>query len=289
MLWSFRKPAGPKKKGEIIVFKILQLTDLHFGEIHENSKQGDAATKCLITRLVKEQNPNFIAITGDLIWSLAKKSMVTFKEVLSFINAFDIPFAVTFGNHDSEADFDREALNVILLEQPNFIIPKSLFNVAGRLNYYFECQDAGVSHRLYFIDSGDYDAHGFDEYDFIQHEQIDWLVENEKGFDGISQLFIHIPLQEYSNAKQLGLAIGHQDEEINCPGLNTGLFSRIYLHTKIKAIYCGHDHDNDFSADYFGIKLNYGRVTGFNTYGKLERGGRLILIEEETIKSFIVE
>lgn len=271
------------------MFKILQLTDLHFGDIHPDSQRGDAATKELITRLVDEHSPDLIAITGDLIWSLAKESLVTFREVLAFINAFELPFAVTFGNHDSEADFDREALNLILLEQPHFVTPQALFRADGRLNYYVEFQDGGVSHRLYFIDSGDYDTYSFGEYGFIEPQQIDWLVENEKGFDGISQLFIHIPLEEYNRAKQMGLAVGHQDEEINCPGLNTGLFSRLYLHTKIKAVYCGHDHDNDFSADYFGIQLNYGRVTGFNTYGHLKRGGRLILVEEERIQSSIVE
>lgn len=278
-----------RKKGGMRMLKILQLTDLHFGEIHEESRDRDAATKALISRLVMEHRPQFIAVTGDIIWSLAKKSLQTFREVLAFINDFGIPFAVTLGNHDAEADFDREVLNAIVLDQTNFIIPTSLLNIGGRLNYYIELQDAGISHRLYFMDSGDYDAHRFGEYDFIQHEQIDWLVKNEKDFSGISQLFLHIPVPEYKTARQLGLAIGHQDEEINCPGLNTGLFSHIYLHTHIKAIYCGHDHDNDFSAHYFGIQLNYGRVTGFNTYGSLERGGRLIMIEKDKISSIIVE
>lgn len=271
------------------MFKILQLTDLHFGEIHEESRDRDVATKELVIRLVNEHTPNLIAITGDLIWSLAKKSLSTFREVLSFMNDFGIPFAVTLGNHDAESDFNREVLNTIVLEQANFIIPRSLLNIDGRLNYYVEIQDAGLPHRLYFMDSGDYDTHQFGEYDFIQHEQIKWLVENEGGFSGISQLFLHIPVPEYRTAQQLGLAIGHQDEEINCPGLNTGLFSHIYLHTNIKAVYCGHDHDNDFSAHYFGIQLNYGRVTGFNTYGSLARGGRLITIEKERISSVIVE
>lgn len=271
------------------MFKILQLTDLHFGEINKDSHQKDEATKMLITRLVQEHSPHFIAITGDVIWSLAPKSICTFREVLSFIDAFQIPFAVTFGNHDSEADFDRNVLNSILVEQPHFSQPTSFFNSNGRLNYYLEFQEGGIAHRLYFMDSGDYDVYQFGDYDFIQHDQIEWLVEHEKGFEGVSQLFIHIPIQEYSQAKQLGLAIGNQDEEVNHSGLNTGLFSHIYLHTNIKAIYCGHDHDNDFSADYFGIKLHYGRVTGFNTYGSLERGARLILMDKERIESFIVE
>ncbi|ARQ06188.1 Phosphodiesterase YaeI [Macrococcoides canis] len=272
------------------MFKILQLTDLHFGDLLPESSHIDQVTKALITRLIHTNQPDFIAITGDLIWSKVSNSLTTFRDVLAFINSFNIPFAATFGNHDSEGDFSRDVINEILLSQSNFIEPQSLFNDNDRLCYYTELVVDGHTHRLYFIDSGDYDKLQVGEYDYITHAQIEWLVEADKAFIGTSQLFIHIPIPEYATAKSLGLAEGHQDEEICCPKLNTGLFSQLLLNgLSVKAIYCGHDHDNDFTADYCGIKLNYGRVTGFNTYGSLRRGGRMIELDGSAFTSYIVE
>lgn len=272
------------------MFKILQLTDLHFGEILQESPQIDNVTKTLIKRLIKENNPDFIVITGDLIWSLSPNSLKTFQDVLSFINAFQIPFAITLGNHDSESDFSRSELNEIILAQSNFTKHEALFEDNGCLCYYVPLNIEGVNHRLYFIDSGDYDANKIGKYDYIKHQQIEWLIKADKDFNGVGQLFFHIPIPEYKDAKQLGLAQGNQDEEVCCPQLNTGLFSQLIVNnSSVKAMYCGHDHNNDFEADYHGIKLNYGRITGFNTYGTLRRGGRIIELNGEVIHSYIVE
>lgn len=47
----------------------------------------------------------------------------------------------------------------------------------------------------------------------------------------------------------------------------------------MEAVFCGHDHDNDFWGDYNGIKLFYGRKTGYGGYGPpwyMQRGARVI-------------
>lgn len=272
------------------MYKILQLTDLHFGALLPESHHIDQVTKSLITRLINEHQPDFIAITGDVIWSLTSDSLSLFKTVLSFIDDFNIPFAVTLGNHDSESDFSRVELYDYMFRLNHFAEVNSNRITGDRASYFIDININGSDHRLYFIDSGDYDAHGVGEYDYITHAQINWLIEQDKDFKGISQLFIHIPIPEYETAKSLGLAKGNQDEEICCPKLNTGLFSQLLLNgLSVKAIYCGHDHDNDFTADYCGIKLNYGRVTGFNTYGSLRRGGRMIEVDGSAFTSYIVE
>ncbi|QIH77556.1 hypothetical protein GTN30_02650 [Macrococcoides canis] len=80
------------------MFKILQLTDLHFGNLLPESSHIDQVTKALIMRLIHTNQPDFIAITGDLIWSKPPNSLSTFRDVLEFINSFNIPFAATFGN-----------------------------------------------------------------------------------------------------------------------------------------------------------------------------------------------
>ncbi|MNW61811.1 hypothetical protein D3C74_398990 [compost metagenome] len=46
------------------------------------------------------------------------------------------------------------------------------------------------------------------------------------------------------------------------------------------AAFAGHDHDNDYIGVLHGITLAYGRVTGHNTYGALQRGARVIQLTE---------
>ena len=46
--------------------------------------------------------------------------------------------------------------------------------------------------------------------------------------------------------------------------------------------FCGHDHENDFEARLHGIRLCYGRATGYNAYpsADLARGVRIIQLTE---------
>ena len=50
----------------------------------------------------------------------------------------------------------------------------------------------------------------------------------------------------------------------------------------VKGVFVGHDHINDYYGDLYGIKLCYGRGTGFNTYGKENflHGARIIRLKE---------
>jgi hypothetical protein len=49
------------------------------------------------------------------------------------------------------------------------------------------------------------------------------------------------------------------------------------------SIFCGHDHDNDFTINLYGIRLSFGRIGGYNTYGDLQRGARLIELQPDAI------
>lgn len=51
----------------------------------------------------------------------------------------------------------------------------------------------------------------------------------------------------------------------------------------VTAVYSGHDHDNNYYADYDGVRLAYGAKTGYGTYGPAPgwlRGARLIVLRE---------
>ena len=48
----------------------------------------------------------------------------------------------------------------------------------------------------------------------------------------------------------------------------------------VMGVFVGHDHDNDYIGIDQGIALAFGRTTGVDAYGKLERGGRIIKMYE---------
>ena len=63
-------------------------------------------------------------------------------------------------------------------------------------------------------------------------------------------------------------------------GIDTGFFDACVAYGKTKGVFVGHDHLNDFYLLKNDIILAYGRITGYSAYGNLERGGRLIEINE---------
>jgi hypothetical protein len=82
---------------------------------------------------------------------------------------------------------------------------------------------------------------------------------------------MHIPLPEYLAVEKSSVTDTYNEKP--CPAnINSGLFYEILMVNKIKALYAGHDHDNNFSVQHQGVQLNYGNVTGYNTYGDLPRG-----------------
>ena len=101
---------------------------------------------------------------------------------------------------------------------------------------------------------------------------------------------MHIPLPEYWQAANniLSGECNETNDMISAPYINTGLFASAYTNGQIQAVFCGHDHDNNFVGEHHGIKLVYGQVSGYQCYGDNERGARTIVLtangmETETV------
>ena len=93
-----------------------------------------------------------------------------------------------------------------------------------------------------------------------------------------SLMFMHIPLCEYENVNRLDkfgeyvptgkakILYGSQYESIGCSPVNSGMFSLIKELGSTQAVFAGHDHVNDFCAEYDGVKLVYVQTSGYETY-----------------------
>lgn len=143
--------------------------------------------------------------------------------------------------------------------------------------------DGALTHIFYIIGGGDYNPFSIGDYDFIHPEHVHWLKQTYKAYQGEyhksfhhNLLFTHIPLQEYREIENVKEFHGSFNEPIACSKINSDLFSQMLLNRDIEGMFVGHDHDNDFTINLYGIRLNFGRVSGYNTYGDLQRGARLI-------------
>lgn len=113
--------------------------------------------------------------------------------------------------------------------------------------------------------------------------------EAEKNFGAVPSLaFYHIPSEEYKLAWDEYCANGRKDTEnvkwfygtageskkvIYCGIHSDNLFETMLELGSTKGIFCGHDHLNNFSLDYKGIRLTYGFSIDYLAYSGISKNG----------------
>lgn len=274
--------------------KIVQFTDVHWVDGGES----DQKTLALMRMILHEEKPDFVAITGDLIYGERNKSDL--RLALAPVLEANIPWAYVFGNHDTEWGHSREELCLEAKTLPNCMMERGDTGIAGVGNYVIRVNDAQGHTRwaLYFLDSNDYNA---DEqvggYGYIQRSQIDWYVNAAQSLkqevgEHSALSFFHIPLPEYNDVWDYHPCYGQKEEGICCPRQNSGMFSAMLEMGNMRGVFVGHDHINDFDGNLYGTRLCYGRATGYNTYGKkgFRHGARIIELDaaqEATFSSWL--
>ena len=285
-------------------FKIAQFTDLHLG-LGEGASEYRIlqANKTLarVSRVVRQENPDFIVLTGDVV--TGGNAAKTWETILDSLASFKIPFCIVFGNHDPERKLTRKEMSGFIVNTPYSL---------NKLNDAEELADMELevlsskgdktSLVLYCMDSHDYSTiKSVKGYGWFTTDQIDWLrkscmdrTQSNGGTPVPSLAFFHICLQEYAqawnNPKNARKGKRAEDE---CPGaLNTGMFAAMVESGSVIGTFVGHDHDNDYVVIEKGIALGYGRFSGDDsTYNNLRPGARLIVVEEgqRSFESWILE
>lgn len=166
-----------------------------------------------------------------------------------------------------------------------------------------------ITQSLYIFDSHSYvdgDVLGLMwKYDNIHENQVQWYKDTVKALNdrnnGIfrklgeeensdikSAAFFHIPLTEQKDAWYEYAENGFKDTEnvklhygtageggkVVYSGIGEdGLFEAMLETGSTKAVFCGHDHYNNFSVDYKGIRLTYGMSVDYLAYPGIYRKG----------------
>lgn len=178
-----------------------------------------------------------------------------------------------------------------------------------------------ITQAIITIDSNDYAKRGQWTYDHIHDDQILWYkntVEqlNEQNRLALeicdianvsavpenyliipSLLFFHIPLMEYDdawreyenngfyNTENVRYYYGDKLEKVCYAPGEDNMFETILQLGSTKGIFCGHDHSNDFSVEYKGVRLVYSKSIKYSSLNPLfnkgyQRGCTIIKTED---------
>lgn len=268
-------------------FKIVQFTDTHF------YKGGIRSQEVLdnIRAVIDAEDPDLIVLTGDIV--TGEPTLESWEILTDLLISYEVPYAITFGNHEDEAEASRIGLLEYLSRRSHCLISdEGGEEVTGYGNYSLPVYNhKGKADKLiYCMDSGSYSLakdKGVEGYGWFDRSQISWFAETngnwlDKNPEAQALLFFHIPLPEYGLAFDQGeFRIGVRMEEECSPRINTGMFSELVLQGNVLGTFAGHDHNNNYTAQLYRIALCYGYFSGGNSYGDLPlNGARIILLEE---------
>ncbi len=171
-----------------------------------------------------------------------------------------------------------------------------------------------LTQALVMIDSHSYlDGDYFGllwNYDYIHDVQVNWYEREMNRLGNVkNMIFFHIPIREYREAWKEYRENGNQNTDnviyfagamrenedkvrhdektygVACSTHPDKLFETASQHNAT-GIFCGHDHYNNFSVEYKGIRLTYGMSIDYLAYPgiykeHLQRGCTLINLDED--------
>ncbi len=270
-------------------FRILQLTDLHLGD------KCNVDLQLKFTDLtVNEASADMIIVTGDL-FTFASKT--TALKLFDYLDSKEVPWTVTFGNHDEQCYFSVDWLTDTLNNYGSYCVFKDIQNddVHGNANFAINLtKDGSVFEQIIVMDSNRYYFGSYFGYDFFKPDQIEWyqrLMEYNKTQNGgspiKSTMWYHIPLPEIDDAYEYGVAndcieYGEKREKTCPPEYNSGFFEVIKQEASTRAMFFGHDHINDFRVTYQGVTFCYGIKGNDQVYYDDDMmGGQVISIHDD--------
>lgn len=236
------------------------------------------------------------------------------QQFAAFMRNTGIPWAFTYGNHDTEsyAATSADDLNTLYKSlswhtSRTLLYPYVQPAITGRNNQLIELrnQDGSLNQALFLIDSNAYTGKGLNKYDYIHDDQVAWYKEHvlrlnkEENRTVSSLVFFHIPLQQYKTAYELyeqgsdevQYHFGANDEnfmgKVCCSEYPSAMFDTAKELGSTQGFFCGHDHYNNMSLSYQGIRLTYGMSIDYLAMPGIardtkQRGATLITVHDDS-------
>ncbi len=299
--------------------KILHIADPHLA----NDKYFDSSI-WVIAEACDVEKPDLVVLTGDNTkpYDDPEETKKIINSLMNIFESRNIPVAVTFGNHDSEAgpmsrkdimDYYKTFSCTITADESQNFKNCATFNIPVLAS-----DSDDVKFNVWVFDSGDYDEDEPRHYDRVRTEQIEWYKEtsaklqSENGGKNVnSVVFQHIIVPEiYDVLKKVDskqpYAIEHiynegeyyafDDAQTNygtlnekpCPGYhNDGQFDALVENGGVLAMFTGHDHTNAFGVRNQNIDIYTSPMTRYKGLAyTTQYGYRVVEIDENDTSTY---
>ena len=263
------------------------------------------------------EQPDLVVFTGDNVHvNTISKFRTGLSKILAPINAHQVPFAYTFGNHDADKysnyDTAKGQMHAVYMESPYCLTYDAAPSITGFGNCnlpVYASDGSDIAFNLWIIDSNMYASDG--GYDNVHQDQLDWITATDNaltasvGHKVNSLVFQHIVVPEvyncliqsdvgtktYNGVKYaLGLnenASGYLGEFPCPPNTNSGEFTTLKNMGDVIGIVTGHDHANSFVGHWQGIDFIQMPGMTFESYGDSAcRGYGVIELDESDTTTY---
>lgn len=305
------------KKDSDEPIKILQLTDIHIGNGPLTAKR-DRKAIAAVCKMIENSKPDLIVLSGDLVYPVllmtgTNDNLTALKVLARVIDSYKTPWTICFGNHDAEASakYSKSELCDFLesSDLSNCLFSRGPSTIDGMGNHIINLYNSNneFNTSIFLFDNGMYNGETqLSGYMEVTESQTDWYEEKINEISNLvekkiqSFVFYHVPGKEYQlawneykngeneNVKLIYGYANEPNEKISCSS-ELGLFwDKVQELGSTKAIFCGHDHMNDFSLTYYGVRLTFSKSIDYTAYAfqgiadKTEqRGGTLISVSQD--------
>jgi 3',5'-cyclic AMP phosphodiesterase CpdA len=296
-LWAQKRPLNPValatsdrhpetqatvRVRDAAAIRVLQFTDIHFFCGRDDHGAGpDEQSVADMKRMVDRYEPDLVAVTGDT-WhdNPGGRSAMFLEYSVRQLEGLGVPWLFTWGNHDLLDDYPaghdalRVARHSLYRGGPqggNYTV--DLLDTEGRCVWELICLNTtniGIQRP--------------------QREWIDALHAQRSQFGSGTRestpafCMLHIPVLQYHYIWEEEMASGFKREAVCSWGENGSGLWHLQRLGNVRALFCGHDHVNDYSGSIEGIELVYGRATGHAGYGgeDVRKGAKLITADAGT-------
>lgn len=254
-----------------------------------------------VEQVIKRYNPDFIIVTGDIVYGEFDDSGESLLEYIEFMDSFEIPWAPVFGNHDNESNMGAD-WQCEQFESSKYCLFKQR-ELTGNGNYTVGLVQGGALKRVFFMmDSNGCggasaismaNGHTSNSIVGFANDQIIWYTETGAAIKETApnvkfSFAFHIQLQVFADAfakygfTNSGTINNPIDIDTHSKKEN-GDFGYLGRDTKtawdqshvvwdslksmgVDSIFVGHEHCNSASVVYEGVRLQYGQKS--STYDR---------------------